>query len=183
MLWNILLILIFIALQSIRTKISHVFCELYIFITAISLEALTFLWIEHPNLVVWKFTHLIPYKLCLTALTLGIGFIIFMFFSMNPLELTGINHIYSSYKKISLNTSRSKKTQRLYDHYRHPSVIGLILVMWSSPTMTVDKIILALMLPLYYLNINSVDEQDSQYVSSRLQKTYFRIQDYNPLKE
>ena len=63
---------------------------------------------------------------------------------------------------------KSEEQQLLLCHNRHPILLAPALILWAVPVMTYDRLLLALMLPLYMGLGSNVDSMDVAYVSQQL---------------
>jgi hypothetical protein len=64
--------------------------------------------------------------------------------------------------------SKAPGVQRLYDHLRHPILLGFLLIAWTTPIMTLDHFFLAFALSSYLLLANGIDSEDIRFVESQL---------------
>ena len=60
---------------------------------------------------------------------------------------------------------KSKEQQELLSHLRHPTLLSPLVILWAVPTMTYDRLLLAVMLPLYILCGNQLTSEDVFYVN------------------
>jgi len=58
---------------------------------------------------------------------------------------------------------------------RHPIVLAMVVALWSTPVMTIDRFILALGFTIYPLVSNHIDEQDVQYVEDQLTQEIIKV--------
>jgi len=84
-------------------------------------------------------------------------------------ELVGVKQVY--YNCINIHESsdlKSSELQRLYSHKRHPSFIGFLVVLWVTPVMSLDRILLASILSLYTLTAWDPTLEDKRYHERQL---------------
>lgn len=62
--------------------------------------------------------------------------------------------------------------QRLFSHHRHPILIPLCLLLWTSFEMTADRALLATTLSLYMLLSSKTDTEDVVYAEKRVQDAF-----------
>ena len=78
-------------------------------------------------------------------------------------------------------SEKEPSAQRLYKHMRHPIVIALLIVVWTTPILTLDHFLLSILLSLYPLLANDVDENDMRYVTHQLKSEMKKIMDSRPV--
>lgn len=49
---------------------------------------------------------------------------------------------------------------------RHPVFLAPLVILWVVPTMTYDRVLLAVMIPMYLLWGSQVDDEDTVYINS-----------------
>ena len=54
--------------------------------------------------------------------------------------------------------------QQLLEHNRHPIFLGPLVILWAVPIMTYDRLLVALMLPLYVGCGSIINDEDVSYV-------------------
>ena len=59
---------------------------------------------------------------------------------------------------------KSAQQQYLLYHMRHPILTAPLIIMWAVPVMTYDRLLLAVMLPLYMAWASALSIGDMQYV-------------------
>ena len=75
------------------------------------------------------------------------------------------SQIYYSYYGFSNPMHyKSAEQQTLLSHHRHPIFLAPLVILWAVPTMTYDRFLVAVMLPLYLGWGGMVDETDVEYV-------------------
>lgn len=57
--------------------------------------------------------------------------------------------------------------QHLFNNARHPVLIGPLIVLWLVPSMSADRMLLAILLPLYQIWGNRVTSVDVSYVKTQ----------------
>lgn len=60
--------------------------------------------------------------------------------------------------------------QRLFNNARHPLLISPLIVLWFVPSMSADRMLLAILLPLYQIWGNRVTREDVNYVKTQYQR-------------
>lgn len=90
-------------------------------------------------------------------------------------EMSGVKHLYYHYVLDSKSTpldDKSDATQRLYQHMRHPHLLASLLVLWTVPAMTIDRLLLAALVPLFLIARSALDAEDVAYVRQQLTRGY-----------
>ena len=62
---------------------------------------------------------------------------------------------------------KSEEQQQLLSHNRHPIFLAPTIILWAVPVMTYDRLLVAVMLPLYMALSSNVDTLDRSYVSEQ----------------
>jgi len=65
---------------------------------------------------------------------------------------------------------KAPEQQRLFNNARHPLLIGPLLVLWVVPFMPADRMLVAILLPLYQIWGNRVTSENANYVRIQYQK-------------
>lgn len=74
-------------------------------------------------------------------------------------------------------TYKSEEQQQLLSHNRHPIFLAPVVILWAVPFMSYDRLLVAVMLPLYMGLASSVDTLDRSYVSDQyIMKKYHLLQ-------
>ncbi|XP_013105162.2 nurim homolog [Stomoxys calcitrans] len=86
-------------------------------------------------------------------------------------ELMGIKQPYYDMKSYAQPLAyKSFELRHLYTHVRHPSFVGLSVILWASNLMTLDRLLLAVMLTSYMYFAWSTDHNDMIYQKCQLQR-------------
>ncbi len=73
--------------------------------------------------------------------------------------------IYYAYRGFRIPmTYKSAEQQQLLLHLRHPIFLAPTLILWAVPVMTYDRLLVAIMLPLYLAWGSRIDYLDDHYV-------------------
>jgi len=65
---------------------------------------------------------------------------------------------------------KAAEQRRLLNNARHPLLIGPLLVLWLVPIMSADRLLVAILLPIYQIWGNRVTKADSGYVRLQYQR-------------
>lgn len=58
---------------------------------------------------------------------------------------------------------KSRNLGRLYGHIRHPSFLGLTIILWATNVMSLDRLLLSILWTLYMYVAWNTDAQDVAY--------------------
>jgi len=78
---------------------------------------------------------------------------------------------------------KNQQAQQLYQHMRHPMMIGPLIVFWVTPLMTYDRACFAISFTLYQLFGNRISEHDIEYVENQLVERFQNLRDANPKRD
>ncbi len=96
-------------------------------------------------------------------------------FFFDHFEMSGVKHLYYHYilnTKTTPLEDKTDATRRLYTHMRHPHLLASMLVLWTVPSMTIDRLLLALLVPLFLIARSALDAEDVSYVRQQLLTSY-----------
>lgn len=85
-------------------------------------------------------------------------------------DFIGLKQVF--YRVNSLGCPMHRKSyelQRLFQHFRHPTVVGLLIIFWLVPCMTMDRLLLATVLTWFLFSTN-LDNKDYIYSHSMYEK-------------
>jgi hypothetical protein len=76
---------------------------------------------------------------------------------------------------------KNYETQQVYSHMRHPTLLPFVIVLWITPHLTLDRILLAVWFTAYLLTAHSLTHNDLQYIEYQLLYTFKNwVEDLNP---
>jgi len=102
---------------------------------------------------------------------------------MDHFELLGLKQIYFAVQGWNEPMKyKNNLVETLYSHSRHPILLGLLIILWSTPVMTVDHFFLCLVFIFYELLWNNIDKDDIQYVEDSLKNDIHLILQQRPNK-
>jgi protein-S-isoprenylcysteine O-methyltransferase Ste14 len=113
----------------------------YLLATALALVPLLLLWQPLPA-VVWQ-TEVTAARWLLTAIAIG-GWLYLLAasFAINHFELFGLQQVYCALRDRPL-TQPAFRVRWMYRFDRHPIMSGILIALWVTPTMTVDRLLFA----------------------------------------
>ena len=125
------------------TRIVPVAAErsVYLLATVFVLVPLILFWQPMPD-VVWS-AEPGPLRWALTACALaGWTYLLVASFAINHFELFGLQQVYQALQQRPL-TQSPFLVRWMYRFDRHPIMTGILLGMWATPTMTLDRLLFA----------------------------------------
>jgi len=152
-----------------RASISHLQRCTYILSTNVSLELVMTHW--QPLFPGWNFWEAAWPLANVMNFLYGLGWVLIIIesFSLDQLEFLGVSQI--SHRLRNLEDPLMMKdaaTRRLYEHFRHPILLAVLLVLFSTPVMTVDRLLLGLGLSIYELEWNRISKEDVDAMRDRI---------------
>lgn len=155
---NMLLVFLFAAQHSIMarkrfkqlwTQVIPAHLERSTFVLSAGIAILLILWFWQPAPgVVWSIEQETVRVGILGLALFGVGYVVFTTFVTNHFELLGLRQAWL-YAVGKPYTIIDFKRRWVYRYSRHPMMLGLLIVFWSTPDMTVDRLVLALLLTVY----------------------------------
>ncbi|XP_067642756.1 nurim homolog [Eurosta solidaginis] len=86
-------------------------------------------------------------------------------------EILGVKQAYYDMKDYAQPIAyKSFRLRNLYSHVRHPSFVGLSVILWATNLMTIDRFLLALLLTAYMWLAWSTDRTDVAYQYNQYQR-------------
>lgn len=140
------------------------------------------LWSFGSSLLINVLQPLTTVFLVQSCFAFGATLFIFEFILFDVADLFGLTPVRhheegkaapKTYRKLSL-TAGSSELQSLYKHHRHPLLLGLLLLFWSTPgslaltaVLSLDRCLAAVVFTSYCLFSTSVTFQDLAYVTAQ----------------
>jgi hypothetical protein len=141
---------------------------IYVFTTCCTIQFINHFWQSTPSHSLWDcqgyslslFLKAI-HSLCWLSIACSL-------FTIDYLELLGIKQLYYSYNGFGDPIHyKSAEQQYLLHHMRHPIFTAPFILVWAVPVMTYDRLVLAVMLPLYLAWASAISVLDVRYVRSQ----------------
>lgn len=125
----------------------HLERSVYVLLSGLLLLLLYWQWRPMPE-IVWSVEH--PVGATLLWILFGAGFALAVgsTFLIDHFDLFGLRQVYLRWKGEAYEPVPFQ-TPGLYDHVRHPLMLGLLLAFWAIPTMTVGHLLFALVTSAY----------------------------------
>lgn len=155
---NIILILAFGLQHSIMARQSfkkwwHKFIPeaiertTYVVFASLLLLMLSWYWLPLP-FIVWEITRPVGYWVLSGLFWFGWLFATFSSGLIDLLELTGVRQGYCYAKNIPLPPPKFKVIF-VYQYIRHPIMLGTLIGLWATPTMTIGHFLLSVSFSIY----------------------------------
>jgi len=130
-----------------RVVPEHLERATYVLFSGLFLLPIIVFWQAIPG-AIWQVEDESLTLLLKVTATLGFAYLLFASFLTNHFELFGLRQawLYASGKPY---TELNFQTHWLYRFSRHPIMAGLLIVVWSTPEMTVTRFVLAGLLTAY----------------------------------
>lgn len=136
-------------------------------------------WLPAQSIVLWQinvdeseplwWTFVITHVICWIVI---FGGCVIMDFQ----ELLGIKQAYYSLHNYSEPlTYKASELRNLYAHVRHPSFVGLTLILFVTNVMSLDRLVLAVLLTTYMYVAWSTDQRDVVYQKAQLERKKLRL--------
>ena len=141
-----------IAHPKIRSRLESIFSKklyksIYLITSSLSLVLLFWLWTPITNLI-WNTNNIVISLLLKSISIIGILIIVVSIFQTRDFHF--IKSIQKGYKELPF----------LYKHVRYPSLLGFLMVFWSTPHMTFGNFIFALGMTGYiFIGISNTEKQ------------------------
>ncbi|XP_066588953.1 nurim homolog [Prorops nasuta] len=178
LIYNMLFLSAFLAQHSIMasSKVKAIWYKLHIgdaerciynIASAAFLHILCKQWQPIPWFVLWDINTAKSTQLWLLFTlfqTLGWTIVYGGCLMMDVGELAGLKQIYYKLSNRPCPmTLKSDDLRRYYEHMRHPSFIGFLMVLWIHPFMTIDRCLIGLVLTFYMSIMWNIDDRDYYY--------------------
>lgn len=132
----------------------------YVFIVSITLIALSCLWQPIPiHFELWDIQSNFGKYSIYTIFTIGFALVVVSTFLIDHFELFGLRQAWNYFLKTQ-STTAGFATPSFYKFVRHPMMLGMILILWSTPLMNIGHLILSLGMTLYIIIGTSFEERD-----------------------
>lgn len=119
----------------------------YLCATAFALLPLLLLWQPLPT-AIWS-VKVAAARWLLNAITLsGWVYLLAASFAINHFELFGLQQVYQALRDRPLTPS-AFQVRWMYRFDRHPIMTGILVALWVTPTMTVDRLLFAVGTTIY----------------------------------
>lgn len=129
----------------------------FVLLSGVLMGAIIAFWQPMPALV-WHVTNPLFASLLIGVAIVGWGYMLIASFAIDHFELFGIRQVYDHL--LGRPQAAPSLVQRLqYKFDRHPIMTGVLLGLWSTPAMGVDRLALALGLTAYMVFGVAIEER------------------------
>lgn len=142
----------------------------YVLIASLILLGMTWFWEPIPG-VIWETQR--QWLRVLLAGVFGLGWVIVLIstYLIDHFELFGLRQVWCSLRGRPFQPP-TFKTPGLYRWIRHPIYFGFMLAFWSTPRMTTDHLLFAIMTSAYILLAIQFEERDLVRFHGEAYRTY-----------
>jgi methanethiol S-methyltransferase len=132
----------------------------YVAVSSLILLLLYWQWRPIPE-VVWHVDSTIGLGILRVLYFGGWALVLVSSFVIDHFELFGLKQVWQHYKgREHLSAPFSERS--LYRWVRHPLMLGFLIAFWSAPTMTLGRLLFALMATVWILIAIQIEERDLQ---------------------
>ena len=142
----------------------------YVLIASLFLILLCWLWQPLPNKV-WEVENPIGYGVLIGLFCFGWLFSVFATFLIDPSDLSGLRQVYQ-YLHDKPYTPVPFQVVSVYKYIRHPIMLGTMIGLWATPTMSVGHLMLAIGFSLYIFIGIRLEEKDMRDIHGEFYKQY-----------
>jgi protein-S-isoprenylcysteine O-methyltransferase Ste14 len=119
----------------------------FVLVAGISMALCVWNWQTIPG-TAWEITNTGAITALWVLNLFGIGYLLASSFITNHFELFGLRQVWLNFRNIAY-TPLEFKQQWMYRYSRHPMMLGLLIVFWCMPVMSVTRLVIALMMTAY----------------------------------
>ncbi|MCB0261348.1 MAG: isoprenylcysteine carboxylmethyltransferase family protein [Calditrichaeota bacterium] len=109
--------------------------------------------------MIWQVESILGQGIFYSLFGLGVIIIVMSTFLLNHFDLFGLRQVYLYLRGIEY-TPLKFDTPWFYSYVRHPLYVGFLLVLWSTPTMTITHLVFAIASTAYILIAIQFEERD-----------------------
>ncbi len=130
----------------------------FVLLTSLILVFLFWQWRPIP-MILWEATHPVPVALLWALFLLGWAVVLYSSFLIDHFDLFGLRQVYLHLRKRSYSHPPFA-VKSLYKLVRHPLMVGILIGIWSTPTMTAGHLLFALLMTGYIFVGVTLEERD-----------------------
>jgi protein-S-isoprenylcysteine O-methyltransferase Ste14 len=94
-----------------------------------------------------------------TRQSVGWGIVFFSSFVIDHFELFGLKQVWNHLRRAEPTTAPFSE-RSVYRWVRHPLMLGFIIAFWSAPTMTLGRLLFAVVTSVWILIAIQIEERD-----------------------
>lgn len=130
----------------------------YVLVTCVTLTALVALWSPWSE-PVWEVTHSLGWALSNLVFACGFVLTYAAALALGHADLLGLTPAWRSFQDCP-EVPAILQRRGPYRWVRHPLMLGLLLIFWSAPSMTVDRLLFAVAMSVYAALGTWLEERD-----------------------
>ena len=142
----------------------------YVLLSSLSLLLLYWKWQPMPS-IVWEIQGIIANILMILFFS-GWSIVFLSTLMISHFELFGLAQIYQNFKDQSLTIPRFQ-VNWFYKLVRHPIMLGFVIAFWAAPTMTLGRLLFAVVTTSYILiAVKYLEEKDLKRIIGKDYEDY-----------
>jgi protein-S-isoprenylcysteine O-methyltransferase Ste14 len=130
----------------------------YVLLASLILALIFWQWKPMPA-VLWDVQEPWAVALLTAIFFLGWATVLYSSFLIDHFDLFGLRHVYLHLRSRPY-THPPFAVRSLYRFIRHPLMVGFLIALWAAPTMTVGRLVFALLMSGYILIGVAMEERD-----------------------
>lgn len=132
--------------------------SIYVLVASLILALLFWQWRPIPT-IIWDVQHRTAAALLTGLSFLGYVIVLYSSFIIDHFDLFGLRQVYLHLRNRPY-THPQFSVRSLYRLVRHPSMVGFLVAIWATPTMTVGHLLFSVLLTGYILIGVTLEERD-----------------------
>ncbi len=142
----------------------------YVLLSSLLLLIIFWWWQPVPT-VIWKVTHPLGYWAMIGLFSGGWLFTLYATFLINHYDLMGLRQTYL-YWRGQAYTPVQLSVKSVYNYIRHPIMLGTLICLWATPSMTVGHLLFAGGFSIYIFIGIYFEEQDMLNIEGEFYQKY-----------
>jgi protein-S-isoprenylcysteine O-methyltransferase Ste14 len=138
---------------------------------------LTFVFWQPMTTVIWKTDNIVLQTVLWTTFFGGYFLALYSSFLIDHFELFGLRQPWQAWRGVEVGNPEFKE-KFLYKYIRHPLMAGVLLMVWSAPTMTYGRLFFNVVITFYVFVGTALEERDLQRF---LGEDYVRYRERTPM--
>lgn len=130
----------------------------YVLLSSLVLALLFWQWRPMPA-ILWDLRNPAIAALLTTIFFLGWAIVLYSSFIIDHFDLFGLRQVYLNFRNRAY-TYPAFAVRSLYRLVRHPLMVGFLIAVWATPTMTVGHLVFALLMTGYIVLGVRLEERD-----------------------
>lgn len=140
-------------------------------LTASVLLTVLMVWWQPLGGVVWQLENSVAIVVLYTGFAIGVGMIFLSSFLINHFDLFGLRQVWLAFVNKEY-TNLPFAVPFLYRFTRHPLYLGFVIMLWSTPQMSITHLILAVLFTTYIVIAIQFEERDLVRILGNNYKEY-----------